>query len=209
MISPAELNTMYRELLNYPAFISELSNYQKSKLWEYAQNMEISELREVNRMMMENPDYPYPNEYRGNGREVEYWMERSNYGRESRFVMELLRTPPVRPLDTPAPVAALGADKKSQLSTSELALLCVYAGHSITNGDAAKPYLEGNVKSGRALYNKFAHYCERSNRIGFADETAKRRNNMIARIKKVLPRLNDEQKKQAENEIHTLTAQNQ
>lgn len=95
-----------------------------------------------------------------------------------------------------------------RLSFDELALLCVYAGHCITDANA-KEYLEGELKSGRALYNRFTHYSSQSNRTGLADETARKRKNMIARIQKVLPRLNDEQKKRAENEIHILTAQNQ
>lgn len=94
-----------------------------------------------------------------------------------------------------------------KLSVAELALLCVYSGHYITDANA-KEYLEGELKSGRALYNRFTHYSSQSNRTGFADETAQVRKNMIARIQKVLPRLNDEQKKRAENDIHTLTAQN-
>ena len=108
-----------------------------------------------------------------------------------------------------APVGVRAAKRSpGQLSVDELALLCVYAGYSITNEDAAKPYLEGNVKSGRALYNKFAYYSKRSNRIGFADATAKKRNNMITRIQKVLPRLTDEQKKSPEREIVILEGQN-
>lgn len=107
-----------------------------------------------------------------------------------------------------APTAVPDADATpDRLTGDELALLCVYAGHCITDANA-KEYLEGKLKSGRALYNKFTHYSSQSNRTGFADETAQVRKNMIARIQKVLPRLNDEQKKRAENDIHTLTAQN-
>jgi rubrerythrin len=86
--------------------------------------------------------------------------------------------------------------------------MCFYTGLHITS-ENAKDYLEGELKSGRALYNRFTHYSSQSNRTGFADETAQKRKNMIARIQKVLPRLNDEQIKRADNDIHTLTAQNQ
>lgn len=112
----------------------------------------------------------------------------------------------LRGLFTPAAPAATSAPDR--LTFDELALLCVYTGKSITK-ENAKEYLEGGLESGDALYNRFTHYSSQSNRTGFADETAQVRKNMLARIQKVLPRLNDEQKKRAENDIHTITAQNQ
>ncbi|MBU6120011.1 hypothetical protein [Hymenobacter siberiensis] len=199
--------------MNYPALALALTGFQKVELWEYAQAEELIETRLITEMMELNPDYPYPDEYR-NGREAEYLLyKHSPAYRDSQFVLQLLSAPPVRPLDTSASVAvpapgATEVDKESHLSVSELALLCVYAGHSFTNEDAAKHYLEGSVKSGRALYNKFIYYCERSNRIGFADATVRKRKNMIARIQKVLPRLTDEQKKGPEREIVILEGQN-
>ena len=95
-----------------------------------------------------------------------------------------------------------------QLSVDELALLYVYT-HQYINAENAKEYLEGKLTSGKALYNRFCHYSHPTNRIGFSEETAKRRNNMIARIQKVLTRLTEEQKKGPNSEIVTLTAQNE
>ena len=105
--------------------------------------------------------------------------------------------------------AAGTLDKTSKPFTmEELALFCVYSRKLVTKVNA-KDYLEAGLTSGIALYNKVTRYENQSNRTGFADETALVRKNMIARIQKVLPRLNDEQRKRAENDIHTIDAQNQ
>ena len=95
-----------------------------------------------------------------------------------------------------------------RLTVDELALLCIYTSMSITR-DNAKNHLEGGLTSGDALYTKYAYYSTISNRIGFSEATLRKRGNMIARIKKVLPRLDDEQKKLPEREIDTLKSQNQ
>ena len=204
---PTDLRTLYLEVLKHPTLIEEISSYQKSKLREYVEQESMKLRHMAAAMMIGNPDYPYPDEYR-NGREEEYLLvtHLSAYWRGSQNVLQMLAEKPVA-------ATALASQHKAkrnpdQLTVDELALLCVYTRKCITD-ENAKEYLEGELKSGRALYNRFTHYSSPSNRTGFGDGTAKRRNNMIARIQKVLPRLNDEQKKRADNEIHTLTAQNQ
>ena len=203
-LSPADLNKMYWKLLRNPHFVHKLDAFQKTELREYAEQIERTANEFARNAMLGSPAYQYPEAYRGN--EFEYWMDTMSTGRESRQVLRLLAEKSVEAM-APAPQHT-AKRSPDQLTVHELALLCVYTRKSITD-ENAKRYLEGKLTSGRALYNKFAYYSTQSNRTGFADETARVRKNMIARIQKVLPRLNDEQKQRAENDIHTLIAQNQ
>lgn len=205
LLTSVTLRNLYLELLQHPALAEELSGYQKSKLCEYADSEEIIATRVAKDMMGINPDYNYPEEYR-NGREVEYLLNKHSPAyRDSQLVLQLLTEKPVAGVPTPQPTDKRSTDR---LTVDELALLYVYIQQCIT-GENAEEYLKGGLTSGRALYNRFTHYSKLSNRIGFADETSKKRENMIARIQKVLPYLSDEQKNTPEREIVILNGQNE
>ena len=94
--SPADLNTMYWELLRHPDFVLQLTAYQKSKLREYAEGIECSAWDGAEFLVLKRPNYNYPSEYR-NGREMEYFFERMSTAQDSRRALQLLAENPVAP----------------------------------------------------------------------------------------------------------------
>ncbi|MBD2769666.1 hypothetical protein IC235_17385 [Hymenobacter sp. BT664] len=105
LLPTAELRAFYLKLLQHPAFAEELSLYQKSELLAYAEQEKMNGVRLAVELMDSNPSYAYPNEYK-NGREAEYWMEKSANYRDSVRVLQLL-APPTKPasLSTLATIA--------------------------------------------------------------------------------------------------------
>ena len=102
-LSPADLNKMYRELLQHPDFVHQLTDYYKSKLREYAEEAEHSAMKLADGIILKNPAYNYPAPYRGN--EFEYWMNTISSGWESRQVLQLLAEKPALTVSTPyAPI---------------------------------------------------------------------------------------------------------
>ena len=94
--SPADLNTMYWELLRHPDFVLQLTAYQKSKLREYAEGIERNAWDGAEFQVLKWPNYNYPSEYR-NGREMEYFFERMSTAQDSRRALLLLAENPVAP----------------------------------------------------------------------------------------------------------------
>lgn len=103
LLPTTELRAFYLKLLQHPAFAEELSSYQKSELQAYAEQEKMNGVRLAVELMDSNPNYAYPNEYR-NGREAEYWMEKSVNYRDSVRVLQLLA-----PLTTSVPFSNLAA----------------------------------------------------------------------------------------------------
>jgi len=113
---PADLRTLYLEVLKHPTLIEELSGYQKSKLGEYAEQESMRATRTIVDMMDGDPNYPYPEEYR-NGREVEYLLSKhSPTYWDSQRVLFLLRIPAASTLTAPSPIVipASGATTKEK-----------------------------------------------------------------------------------------------
>ena len=105
--SPADLNTMYWELLRHPDFVLQLTAYQKSKLREYAEGIERSAWDGAECLVLKWPNYNYPSEYR-NGREMEYFFERMSTAQDSRRALQLLAENPIAP-QTAETIPTVGA----------------------------------------------------------------------------------------------------
>ena len=94
---PANLRTLYLEVLEHPKRIKKLSGYQKSKLREYAEQESMRATRTAVAMMNGSLDYPYPDEYR-NGREEEYLLSKHSPAYwDSQRMLQLLAKRPVAP----------------------------------------------------------------------------------------------------------------
>ncbi|MBF9221382.1 hypothetical protein [Hymenobacter ruricola] len=98
-----DLRDFYLKLLQHPSFADELSAYQKSELKAYAEQEKMDGVRLAVELMDSNPSYAYPSEHK-NGREAEYWMEKSANYRDSVRALQLLD-----PSTTPASFSNLAA----------------------------------------------------------------------------------------------------
>jgi len=115
---PANLRTLYLEVLQHPTLVEELSNYQKSKLREFAEQESMQATRTVVDRMDGTPNYPYPEEYR-NGREVEYLLGKHSPAYwDNQRVLQLLAERPVaatQPAETIPTVGAAEVKPKATL----------------------------------------------------------------------------------------------
>ena len=198
-LSPLALKDLYRELVRYPALVSELTGYQKSKLREYAESEVIHATRVAGDMMEGTPDYPYPDEYR-NGREVEYLLNKHSPAYwDSQNVLQLLAE---KPLTT---VPAGAAAKLGQLSLQQVALLYTYQNKGIPKAAAASIARQHGHESGAKLYGHYTTVSQRAGRVG-DDITGQKLAPMVKNITAVIPHLSGAQQQQAENELKTLQA---
>ena len=92
LLTPAVIRTLYLKLLEHSSLVGELTAYQKSELRTYAESEQLSVTRLAVELMDNNPNYVYPSEYL-NGREAEYWMEKSVNYWDSLRVLQLLNPP--------------------------------------------------------------------------------------------------------------------
>lgn len=104
-------------------------------------------------------------------------------------------------------LAALAPEKtdKKKLSLPAVALILFYEGKTLQRGPLAnETALQAGHNSGDRLYNEYTKYSTTNNRIGFDNETATKGRNMIKRIRDALPKLSDNARQKAENEIYMI-----
>ncbi len=100
LLSAADLRTFYLKALEHPPFVGELTPYQKSELQGYAEREKMAAVRLAVDLMDGNPGYVYPPGYQ-NGREVDYWLEKSVNYQNSLQVIQLLTLRPASAEGTP------------------------------------------------------------------------------------------------------------
>lgn len=91
IITNSEARQLYRECMNHPNLIDELSNYEKQKIIPIVKNKLSANNSKIIGMIKANPDYDYPAEYTPDHL-YEYWQERLNCGETNKleqFIQEL------------------------------------------------------------------------------------------------------------------------
>lgn len=88
IISEAQISIYYTEVLKIPSFASQLNEYQKAKVSEYAQKRLHETYDFAYKTMLLNDGFNYPTRYKG--RELDYWLDIQVKYREASQVLETL-----------------------------------------------------------------------------------------------------------------------
>lgn len=71
---PFEVRDNYDKAHQDEAYLKRLDEYDLNRVYEYAQNRWLTHLRMAEGMFLANPNYLYPEKYRG-GHEFDYWLD--------------------------------------------------------------------------------------------------------------------------------------
>lgn len=90
IMTQTQILQYYREIIQHPALVLELSEYQRSKIQEFAKSEWLKALSKINDIMLANPNYEYPDNL--NGKYVDYWSERLSTAKDAKRVLSALET---------------------------------------------------------------------------------------------------------------------
>ncbi len=149
-------------------------------------------IAERKRKIEQGYKYNSPDETTQYKKMIQYWLND-----EKRFIAEIspLINAPTLPNKT----------QEEKLSVSQIALIYVYEGKSITRENGKEIANKYGYYSVQNLFQKFTYYSSVANRKGRPTPyTPKKIKNKIELLQSVLPHLTKEAKKRATDEIQTL-----